>query len=491
MRTATRADAPPLWSTAPVLRPERPVAAPNGTGRSFAVAVVALAATTAIAVSIGHALPPADLATPALAVGTSAVALSGAAGALMVGRSRLLREHVSLLLGVMLLLLSLGWMLPRLVLAAAGRTGAFSAASLGAGAAIGVLVLSIFVAQRPRRRRGRMAVAWTGGTLASTALASVAAAHLTAMDTWLVTDAALAFSSDLSLGLAAATVLVLGHRRQRAMLSFTGLGLLGVVVAGSAADAASRPGDPNLFGASLLGLAASAVLLMGVTVDLQQTYTASQERLLRLWHDAHRDRGDVGHHYELLHDLRNGLLSIEMAVAALGRDDATADLGRLLGAEVVRLRTLAASHGGVRAEPIDVVGVVRPLVELRLRRGVAATLDGAAPLLAEADAAKVAEIVQNLLGNAERHAPLSPITVSVTTVGPTVEIRVTDRGAGVPPHLVDRIFDRHFTTHPEGSGLGLDLARRLARQQGGDLWFERPVGGGSRFVVALPAAGSA
>ncbi len=62
-----------------------------------------------------------------------------------------------------------------------------------------------------------------------------------------------------------------------------------------------------------------------------------------------------------------------------------------------------------------------------------------------------------------------------------VVLRVEDRGPGVPHDACERIFDRGVSTHPDGSGLGLFVARRLMQRQGGSISAAPRSGGGSRF----------
>jgi signal transduction histidine kinase len=70
-----------------------------------------------------------------------------------------------------------------------------------------------------------------------------------------------------------------------------------------------------------------------------------------------------------------------------------------------------------------------------------------------------------------------------------VSVAVSDDGPGVPHDLVHRIFDPFFTTRAEGegTGLGLHLSRRIARECGGELRYEPRPGGGARFVMEIPA----
>ena len=72
-------------------------------------------------------------------------------------------------------------------------------------------------------------------------------------------------------------------------------------------------------------------------------------------------------------------------------------------------------------------------------------------------------------------------------------LRVEDRGPGIPAEFTKRLFEKFqraddsLTTSKPGSGLGLSIARQLIRDQGGDIRFEPVAGGGSCFIILLPA----
>jgi signal transduction histidine kinase len=107
--------------------------------------------------------------------------------------------------------------------------------------------------------------------------------------------------------------------------------------------------------------------------------------------------------------------------------------------------------------------------------------------------AAVAErILTPLLDNARRYAAHSIIVECAQCPG-GVEVSVSDDGPGVPPELGAAVFEAGRRADPtdrhDGAGLGLALARRLARAAGGDLVLADTPGplGGARFVVSLPA----
>ena len=120
--------------------------------------------------------------------------------------------------------------------------------------------------------------------------------------------------------------------------------------------------------------------------------------------------------------------------------------------------------------------------------------DGGAVALADRDA--VRQIVLNLLDNAAKYAAAGgPPELAVRDAGNgAVALAVADRGPGVPPRAAKKIFDRFYraddatTAETRGSGLGLSIARRLARGMGGDLVYRPRPGGGAVFELTLPRA---
>ncbi len=120
--------------------------------------------------------------------------------------------------------------------------------------------------------------------------------------------------------------------------------------------------------------------------------------------------------------------------------------------------------------------------------------DGPIPVQGDADA--LAQVIVNLLSNAEKYSNGGrEITIQVAPKQSPlahVEISVLDRGTGVPPGSGEKIFEKFYRAHDslssgiQGSGLGLTIARQIARAHGGDVAYEPRPGGGSRFILRLP-----
>ena len=109
------------------------------------------------------------------------------------------------------------------------------------------------------------------------------------------------------------------------------------------------------------------------------------------------------------------------------------------------------------------------------------------------DPERIAQVLGNLLDNAVKYSPPgSPIDVALTVVGTEAELRVSDRGFGIPEDERGLIFAPFFRTSRtreiSGTGLGLHISRRIAEQHHGRLWLESSTDIGSVFVLALPLA---
>lgn len=296
---------------------------------------------------------------------------------------------------------------------------------------------------------------------------------------------------------------VRGRRERRSLLTWLGLLVAGLALAELTRVLAGV--DTTLWsaGAHLLRLTALALGMVGATSELQRAFNDQSRRLMQteVSAAAAEARARAGRHEseERAHEARNALTAIEGASQTLERfhDQLSAaeraSLSSALSAEISRLQRLVSAEkveetGGV----FHVAEALAPVATGARTRGTAVHVDVDEQLTAYGRWADVAEVVQNLLENARRYAPDSPVTIRAEREGHRVLIRVEDNGPGVPVDQRDAIFRRGVrgaktaaSTH--GSGLGLYVAARLMHDQGGDLWVDDRPGGGAVFIVALPA----
>ncbi len=109
------------------------------------------------------------------------------------------------------------------------------------------------------------------------------------------------------------------------------------------------------------------------------------------------------------------------------------------------------------------------------------------------DAHQLQQVFLNLITNAEQAMERAEgrhhrLTVRTRRAGEAIRIEIEDTGGGVPPNLLERIFNPFFTTKPtgHGTGLGLSISLGIVREHEGRIWAENAAQGGARFVVELP-----
>jgi signal transduction histidine kinase len=238
--------------------------------------------------------------------------------------------------------------------------------------------------------------------------------------------------------------------------------------------------------------------------ELAASFNRMSERLLLSLEARRQMTADVAH------DLRTPISII------LGHLDAIED-GVVPSAEALRvirdeagrlerlvqdLHVLALADAGAlpltRARQ-DLQPVLEQAVAARLpvahARGLVLELCAPTELpLVEIDAARIAQVLGNLLENALRHTPPGGrVRLGALAAGRQIEVAVTDSGDGIEPQALGRVFDRFYRADPSrhreggGSGLGLAIARSIVEAHGGRIWVESG-GRGAVFTFALPIA---
>ncbi len=200
------------------------------------------------------------------------------------------------------------------------------------------------------------------------------------------------------------------------------------------------------------------------------------------------------------HELRSPLARIRMGLELIQAQPSPAnheemarnirELDQLIDEILLASRLDASPDDLGPLEPVELVGLcaeecARSGAEFEAPAGTTSVLvSGLTRLLRRA--------LRNLLENARRHGG-GEVTLALQTQGAHVEIRVCDRGPGIPPALRERIFEPFFrlpgaSEREGGVGLGLALVRSIAQRHGGTVHNEERPGGGACFVLRLPLA---
>lgn len=203
---------------------------------------------------------------------------------------------------------------------------------------------------------------------------------------------------------------------------------------------------------------------------------------------------------EIAHELKNPLASVKGLAALVDRSAEGKEKERLtvLRREIDRMQEILESFLNFSRPlvPLDVAPVrlaevaeqVAALYEgVSRERGVEVRLDAKPELSVKADARKLKQVLINLVQNAvDVTAQGGAVDLVVAPHGSGARVSIMDRGPGVKD--LDRVFEPGVTTKEQGNGLGLTIARLLARQHGGDVRLTPRDGGGTVAELSLPGA---
>jgi len=217
------------------------------------------------------------------------------------------------------------------------------------------------------------------------------------------------------------------------------------------------------------------------------------------------------------HELRTPLTSIKGALSVLLTEDPPAPevraefLGiahqnvgrvmRLIG-NFLNLTQLEAGRVGLSLRPLDLAEVLAASVEqvrgLAAERRVSLQVEPfPAPVPLAGDPEMLESVFINLLDNAVKFSPEGAVVgVRVEADPQWVTVHVRDRGPGIPPEEVPRVFERFFRGSPPvtrrlpGSGLGLHISKAIVEAHGGRIGVESRITEGSIFTVSLPRGGA-
>jgi signal transduction histidine kinase len=134
----------------------------------------------------------------------------------------------------------------------------------------------------------------------------------------------------------------------------------------------------------------------------------------------------------------------------------------------------------------EAVDLITPLAQ---ERGIAVEVSNEADrAMIDCDRGRVLQVLGNLLGNALKFTPEGGrITVRSGAEPGGVIFQVEDNGRGIAPGDLPHIFERHWKTDPQGTGLGLYIARSIVQAHGGSMGVHSELGQGARFFFTIPA----
>jgi signal transduction histidine kinase len=210
------------------------------------------------------------------------------------------------------------------------------------------------------------------------------------------------------------------------------------------------------------------------------------------------------------HELRTPLGMIKGYVTTLMREDANWDSEtrleflEIVDEEAERLRELIdnlldssrleTGTLGMTLEPIKLSTIVQDSVSrtqaVYPEMDVEILISEDLPTL-QADPTRIAQVLDNLLSNANKYAPGAPIAVRSERYDNVVEVGVEDQGPGIPPEHVPHLFERFYrvpeqTSNVRGTGLGLYICRKIIEAHSGEIGVESKEGAGTRIYFTLP-----
>lgn len=219
--------------------------------------------------------------------------------------------------------------------------------------------------------------------------------------------------------------------------------------------------------------------------------------------DQHRaDSREVA--YAASHELRAPLVAISQLVDAI-REDYAAELPEEVTRRLIQVRHRADRlegllkgltkylRAGDGAEPVTSLDLPRLVDEIGLQLDApSGAVIKAEPASIEAPRRAMSALIGELIDNALRHSERDDVHIRVAATRHPAgwELSVSDNGPGIPAAYRERVWRPFVALEPRSSrsGLGLSIARRIAKANGGRVWIDTAPGGGARVSVFWPRA---
>lgn len=201
----------------------------------------------------------------------------------------------------------------------------------------------------------------------------------------------------------------------------------------------------------------------------------------------------------LAHDFGGVLMAVQAGMDLIASELSPESL-RILGivqesiesASELARRVSRLAKGGdcadAQAIPLgDLVARLRPRMQHTLRAVSLDVIDRSEGAEVWADRCHIEQILLNLVSNAGRACRMhGTVTIHVWRAPAAVCLSVTDTGAGMPPDVMDKLFEPYFTMRSDGTGLGLAIVRHLVTEQGGQIHATSREGRGMTFSIEWP-----
>jgi len=222
---------------------------------------------------------------------------------------------------------------------------------------------------------------------------------------------------------------------------------------------------------------------------------------------------------DVAHEIKNPLASLRSALESLSRVEepglrnqlteiAVHDVQRIdrLVSEIADASRIDAELSRATFEPVDLAALIANAIGAREHRKenegreIVLTRKRPGPYVIFGVPARIERVIENLLDNAVSFSPPDgKIAITISAHDDTVDVRILDRGPGIPAEEREMVFERFHSVRPEAesfgkhSGLGLAIARTIIEAHDGTLELADPPPGaqGACFVITLPAASAA
>lgn len=246
----------------------------------------------------------------------------------------------------------------------------------------------------------------------------------------------------------------------------------------------------------------NAVIGLGTTnfdiTELRRAEKVKQEFLAVVSHELRTPLTSIKGSLGLIKSGATGPLS-EQTRSLLDIAYANGDrLGRLID-DILDIEKLETESLGCQLSPMDAVSLVEEAIEANKGYGeehgvTFLRTDRLTQALVSGDKNRLIQVLSNLMSNAVKFSPKNgQVTLSISHVNGNICISVTDNGPGIPIEFKETIFEKFTqidssdTRQRGGTGLGLNIAKTIIDQHGGDIGFESEAGVATTFFITLPA----